>query len=168
MFLIIICLSSLSLLTLMLCSHQSDWWHQSTHKHETQSHKHTRRATTSRPIYSYQGRAMLALCLFQFHLVRRALETASVMQYPPDALMHGIAYIFGLRCGHQAGYHHVCMVLHACMHACMLCTCFVSARAIYLELHLSQGPAHISMLECIAICWLWSSCVPFQPVQKSS
>ena len=42
---------------------------------------------------------LLALLLFQGHLVRRAAETAAVMRYPPDARMHGIAYAFGLRCG---------------------------------------------------------------------
>lgn len=45
------------------------------------------------------GRAALALALFQFHLMRRAAETALVMRYPRDARMHGIAYLFGLRWG---------------------------------------------------------------------
>ncbi|KAI8472928.1 MAG: 3-oxo-5-alpha-steroid 4-dehydrogenase-domain-containing protein [Monoraphidium minutum] len=43
-----------------------------------------------------QARSILALSLFQAHLVRRALETALVMRYPPDARMHGVAYVFGL------------------------------------------------------------------------
>ncbi|GBF99251.1 polyprenol reductase-like [Raphidocelis subcapitata] len=42
------------------------------------------------------GRAALALALFQFHLLRRAAETAFIMRYPRDARMHGIAYLFGL------------------------------------------------------------------------
>ena len=43
------------------------------------------------------ARALLALALFEAHLLRRALETAFVMRYPPGARMHGIAYLFGLR-----------------------------------------------------------------------
>jgi len=43
-----------------------------------------------------KARAVLALALFQFHLIRRATETAFVMRYPADARMHGIAYAFGL------------------------------------------------------------------------
>jgi hypothetical protein len=40
---------------------------------------------------------LLLLVLFQIHLVRRALETALLMQYKPGDVMHGIAYVFGLR-----------------------------------------------------------------------
>jgi hypothetical protein len=39
----------------------------------------------------------MALILLEFHLVRRFLETAWLMKYPPGARMHGIAYVFGLR-----------------------------------------------------------------------
>lgn len=38
---------------------------------------------------------LLAL-LMQLHLVRRALETKLVMHYPRGAVMHGIAYVFGM------------------------------------------------------------------------
>jgi hypothetical protein len=41
---------------------------------------------------------LLALLLMQLHLVRRALETELLMHYPSGASMHGIAYVFGLRC----------------------------------------------------------------------
>lgn len=40
----------------------------------------------------------MALALLEFHLVRRYLETTRLMRYPPGARMHGIAYLFGLRC----------------------------------------------------------------------
>jgi 3-oxo-5-alpha-steroid 4-dehydrogenase 3 len=40
--------------------------------------------------------ALVALALFQVHLVRRALETALLLRYPPNARMHAIAYAFGL------------------------------------------------------------------------
>eukprot|EP00879_Flechtneria_rotunda_P027736 GHRR01029726.1.p1 GENE.GHRR01029726.1~~GHRR01029726.1.p1 ORF type:complete len:160 (+),score=29.30 GHRR01029726.1:636-1115(+) len=40
---------------------------------------------------------LLALLVFELHLVRRALETRLVMRYPRGAKMHGIAYLFGLR-----------------------------------------------------------------------
>lgn len=46
---------------------------------------------------------MLLLCLFQVHLARRALETGLLMRYSPDDVMHGIAYVFGMRCGPHAG-----------------------------------------------------------------
>lgn len=37
----------------------------------------------------------LGLGMFSMHLVRRLLETALLMQYPPHARMHVIAYLFG-------------------------------------------------------------------------
>ncbi len=37
----------------------------------------------------------LGLGLFTLHLVRRFLETAFLMRYPPHARMHVIAYVFG-------------------------------------------------------------------------
>jgi hypothetical protein len=40
---------------------------------------------------------LLALLLMQLHVVRRALETKLMMRYPRGAVMHGIAYVFGLR-----------------------------------------------------------------------
>eukprot|EP00882_Tetradesmus_deserticola_P033971 GHRQ01038853.1.p1 GENE.GHRQ01038853.1~~GHRQ01038853.1.p1 ORF type:complete len:148 (+),score=36.24 GHRQ01038853.1:289-732(+) len=40
---------------------------------------------------------LLALLLMQLHLGRRALETAVLMRYPRGAVMHGIAYVFGIR-----------------------------------------------------------------------
>jgi hypothetical protein len=40
---------------------------------------------------------LLALLLMQLHLGRRALETTLMMRYPRGAVMHGIAYVFGLR-----------------------------------------------------------------------
>jgi hypothetical protein len=40
---------------------------------------------------------LLLLCLFQLHLMRRALETSLLMRYSPDDVMHGIAYVFGIR-----------------------------------------------------------------------
>eukprot|EP00798_Chlamydomonas_sp_ICE-L_P012252 gene12252-15397_t len=40
--------------------------------------------------------SMFALAAFQFHLVRRLVETVAVMVYPSTARMHVIAYIFGL------------------------------------------------------------------------
>ncbi len=45
-----------------------------------------------------QAEALAALALFQLHLARRASETALLLHYPPDARMHVIAYVFGLRC----------------------------------------------------------------------
>lgn len=42
--------------------------------------------------------ALLLLALFQLHLLRRALETALLLRYPPGARMHGVAYLFGMRC----------------------------------------------------------------------
>lgn len=42
------------------------------------------------------SRSLLVLAAFQVHLVRRAVETAAVMRYPPSARMHVIAYAFGL------------------------------------------------------------------------
>lgn len=39
---------------------------------------------------------LLLLCLFQLHLVRRALETSLIMRYSPGDVMHGIAYLFGM------------------------------------------------------------------------
>lgn len=41
--------------------------------------------------------SLLALCLLEVHLVRRYLETVLIMQYPPNARMHGIAYLYGIR-----------------------------------------------------------------------
>lgn len=40
--------------------------------------------------------SLLLLCLFQLHLMRRALETSLLMRYSPDDVMHGIAYVFGI------------------------------------------------------------------------
>ncbi|KAL6774515.1 hypothetical protein ACKKBG_A25290 [Auxenochlorella protothecoides x Auxenochlorella symbiontica] len=40
--------------------------------------------------------SLLALCLLEVHLVRRYLETVLIMQYPPNARMHGIAYLYGI------------------------------------------------------------------------
>jgi 3-oxo-5-alpha-steroid 4-dehydrogenase 3 len=40
--------------------------------------------------------ALTALALFQLHLVRRALETALLLEYPPGSRMHAIAYAFGM------------------------------------------------------------------------
>lgn len=45
-----------------------------------------------------QAGAMLALGLLQLHLTRRLVETLGLMRYPPGARMHGLAYVFGLRC----------------------------------------------------------------------
>lgn len=44
-----------------------------------------------------QVEALLLLCLFQVHLTRRAFETGLLMRYSPDDVMHGIAYMFGMR-----------------------------------------------------------------------
>lgn len=44
-----------------------------------------------------QAQPLLLLCLFQLHLVRRALETSLIMRYSPGDVMHGIAYLFGMR-----------------------------------------------------------------------
>lgn len=41
--------------------------------------------------------ALLLLALFQLHLVRRALETGLLLRYSGDDVMHGIAYVFGMR-----------------------------------------------------------------------
>jgi hypothetical protein len=43
-----------------------------------------------------QVQSILLLAFFQLHLVRRALETSYVLKYPPQAVMHGIAYLFGM------------------------------------------------------------------------
>jgi hypothetical protein len=37
------------------------------------------------------------MALFELHLLRRAVESLAVMVYPPEAKMHLIAYVFGLR-----------------------------------------------------------------------
>jgi 3-oxo-5-alpha-steroid 4-dehydrogenase 3 / polyprenol reductase len=42
------------------------------------------------------AQALAALLLFQLHLVRRALETALLLEYPPGSRMHAIAYAFGM------------------------------------------------------------------------
>jgi hypothetical protein len=44
-----------------------------------------------------QAGALLLLALFQLHLVRRALETRLLLRYSRDDVMHGIAYVFGMR-----------------------------------------------------------------------
>jgi hypothetical protein len=44
-----------------------------------------------------QVQPLLLLFLFQLHLVRRALETSLLMRYNPGDVMHGIAYVFGMR-----------------------------------------------------------------------
>ena len=49
------------------------------------------------PCYCMQVVSLLSLTLLEVHLVRRMLETAYMMQYPEDAKMHLIAYVFGLR-----------------------------------------------------------------------
>eukprot|EP00877_Chromochloris_zofingiensis_P002251 jgi/Chrzof1/12026/Cz06g18170.t1 len=51
---------------------------------------------TYQPVSTTQAESLMALVLFQIHLIRRALETGFVMKYPIDAKMHGIAYLFGL------------------------------------------------------------------------
>ena len=45
----------------------------------------------------YQAVTLMSLILLEVHLVRRSLETSSMMRYPADAKMHIIAYMFGLR-----------------------------------------------------------------------
>jgi len=47
-------------------------------------------------IESYSA-TVVALILFQMHLLRRLVETTLVMRYPRGASMHGIGYLFGLR-----------------------------------------------------------------------
>ena len=42
--------------------------------------------------------SVVALALLQVHLVRRYVETVALMKYPQGARMHGVAYLFGLRC----------------------------------------------------------------------
>lgn len=49
-----------------------------------------------RPAPCTQAGALLALALFQVHLVRRLLETTLLMRYPRGAKMHVVAYAFGL------------------------------------------------------------------------
>lgn len=46
-----------------------------------------------------QAGAVLALGLLQLHLSRRLAETVGLLRYPPGARMHGLAYVFGMRCG---------------------------------------------------------------------
>ncbi len=46
-----------------------------------------------------QATAALALALLQLHLGRRLAETQGLMRYPPGSRMHGVAYLFGMRCG---------------------------------------------------------------------
>ncbi len=41
--------------------------------------------------------SLASLVLLEVHLVRRMIETACIMNYPKDAKMHLIAYVFGLR-----------------------------------------------------------------------
>lgn len=41
--------------------------------------------------------SLLTLLLFQLHLMRRASETKFLLHYPSGAVMHGVAYLFGLR-----------------------------------------------------------------------
>ena len=53
----------------------------------------------SNPLLSPSQLSLLALVAFEFHLVRRYLETTVLMRYPPTARMHGIAYVYGLRQG---------------------------------------------------------------------
>ena len=44
-----------------------------------------------------------ALTLLQMHLSRRLIESLLVFQYPADARMHVIAYLFGMRCAPCCG-----------------------------------------------------------------
>ncbi len=44
-----------------------------------------------------QAAALAALAALQLHLLRRWYESVAVMLYPPQARMHAIAYLFGLR-----------------------------------------------------------------------
>lgn len=70
--------------------------------------------------------SLLSLTLLEVHLARRMLETAYIMQYPEDAKMHLIAYVFGLRyvasqwypalqVGRHAKAHDMCSVSAATM-----------------------------------------------------
>lgn len=61
-----------------------------------------------------QATAVLALALLQLHLGRRLAETEALMRYPPGSRMHGIAYLFGMRCG--------------CPGSCASCTTGVRGR----------------------------------------
>ena len=45
-----------------------------------------------------QLQTLAALILLQLHLSRRLIESWVVFQYPADARMHFIAYLFGIRC----------------------------------------------------------------------
>jgi 3-oxo-5-alpha-steroid 4-dehydrogenase 3 len=59
-------------------------------------------ALLSSPFWTDQSVAQragysLALGLLQLHLVRRLVETLGLLRCPPNARMHGIAYLFGLR-----------------------------------------------------------------------
>lgn len=53
---------------------------------------------TSSSSSSEAVQTLLLLALFQTHLLRRTLETAALLRYPPGARMHGIAYLFGMTC----------------------------------------------------------------------
>ncbi len=44
-----------------------------------------------------QAASWLTLVLLEFHLLRRWYESARMARYPPDARMHAIAYVFGMR-----------------------------------------------------------------------
>jgi len=48
------------------------------------------------PLAVADAEALAALLLFQAHLLRRLLETALLLKYPPGARMHAVAYAFGL------------------------------------------------------------------------
>jgi 3-oxo-5-alpha-steroid 4-dehydrogenase 3 len=43
-----------------------------------------------------QGLTLLILAMFEFHLLRRFVETIWMMSYPKQARMHVVAYLFGL------------------------------------------------------------------------
>jgi hypothetical protein len=49
------------------------------------------------PAALLQVEPLLLLVLFQLHLVRRTFETALLLPYKPGDVMHGVAYVFGLR-----------------------------------------------------------------------
>jgi hypothetical protein len=76
-----------------------------------------------------QAGALLLLALFQLHLVRRALETRLLLRYSRDDVMHGIAYVFGMRYVGAAlveltrneqftEFHSVAAAIHAARGAC--------------------------------------------------
>ncbi len=57
----------------------------------------TNPAVTSNSQQGSHAALLTILCLLM-HLSRRLVESVWLLNYPPDAHMHAIAYIFGLRC----------------------------------------------------------------------